>query len=140
MDDTKALNLNGFVEKIDVDRITVTYNNLSTEFGNISRLLDLSTVLLKYKMGMDQISTLTLTDKIENLGITTGIAENAKFDYSRRVEIQLYELAITGRKLMLKADRFGYMPTVAFLAQLQHKRNALNLTSSRQKHLGTQRQ
>lgn len=114
MDDTKALNLNGFVEKIDVDRITVTYNNLSTEFGNISRLLDLSTVLLKYKMGMDQISTLTLTDKIENLGITTGIAENAKFDYSRRVEIQLYELAITGRKLMLKADRFGYMPTVAF--------------------------
>jgi outer membrane protein len=114
VDDTKALNLNGFVEKIDVDRITVTYNNLSTEFGNISRLLDLSTVLLKYKMGMDQISTLTLTDKIENLGITTGIAENAKFDYSRRVEIQLYELAITGRKLMLKADRFGYMPTVAF--------------------------
>ena len=114
VDDTKALNLNGFVEKIDVDRITVTYNNLSTEFGNISRLLDLSSVLLKYKMGMDQISTLTLTDKIENLGITTGIAENAKFDYSRRVEIQLYELAITGRKLMLKADRFGYMPTVAF--------------------------
>lgn len=35
-DDTKALNLAGFVEKIDVDRLEVAYNNLASEKKNNS--------------------------------------------------------------------------------------------------------
>jgi outer membrane protein TolC len=50
LNDTKALFANGFVEKIDVDRLTVLNNNLETERGNVIRLLELNMNLLKFQM------------------------------------------------------------------------------------------
>ncbi|MGZ4117214.1 MAG: TolC family protein, partial [Bacteroidia bacterium] len=82
MDDTKALMDNGFVEKIDYDRLTVTYNNLLTEQEKIQRLLGLGTYLLKYQMGMDINASLTLTDKIEDVKLDIAQTVSAeKFDY-----------------------------------------------------------
>jgi len=118
VDDTKALLDNGFVEKIDFDRITVTYNNLKTEVDNINRLLDLSLVLLKYQMGMDQSAHLTTTDKIENLTFSTDAASSGKFDYNKRIEYQLYDLNLTGQRLLLKSERMGYLPTVALFGTM----------------------
>ncbi len=117
-DDTKVLYANGFVEKIDVDRITVTYNNLTTEVANINRLLDLSLVLLKYQMGMDQSANLSLTDKIENLTFTPETIQTGKFDYTKRTEFQIYDLNLTGKRMIMKADRFGYFPTVALFGSM----------------------
>ncbi len=119
MDDTKALNANGFVEKIDVDRITVTYNNLATEVTNVHRLLDLSLVLLKYQMGMDQSAKLTLTDKIENINFLVEQPSSEKFDYSKRVEYQLMNIALAGKVLGLKSERMGYWPTVSLFGSVQ---------------------
>jgi outer membrane protein len=113
VDDTKVLYKNGFVEKLDVDRITVTYNNLTTEVANINRLLDLSLVLLKYQMGMDQSATLVLTDKIENITFTPEIPADGKFDYTKRVEFQLYDMQLRGQNLLLRSERLGYLPTLA---------------------------
>src|ERR1051326_5103478 len=48
-EDTKALNDNGFVEKIDLDRVNVAYNNLLAEKDKIQRLLDLGYALLKFQ-------------------------------------------------------------------------------------------
>jgi outer membrane protein TolC len=112
MDNTKVLHKNGFAEQLDVDRITVTYNNLTTEASNINRLLDLSLVLLKYQMGMDQSAKLTLTDKIENIAFSPSTFDNTKFDYRKRVEFQLYETQLRGQQLFLRSERFGYMPTL----------------------------
>jgi outer membrane protein TolC len=112
VDDTKALHKNGFVEQLDVDRITVTFNNLTTEATNINRLLDLSLVLLKYQMGMDQSANLTLTDKIENITFTPEVPASGKFDYTRRVEYQLYDMQRRGQSLFLRSERLGYLPTV----------------------------
>lgn len=116
MDDTKALYANGFVEKIDVDRITVTYNNLVTEVNNVQRLLDLSLVLLKYQMGMDQSANLALTDKLADVDFKTADPSKGKFDYRNRIEYQLMEQNLAGRRLMFKAERIGYLPTIAFFA------------------------
>jgi outer membrane protein len=52
LNDTKQLLKNGFVEKIDVDRLTVLSNNTETERSNVLRLLDLNNNLLKFQMGM----------------------------------------------------------------------------------------
>jgi outer membrane protein TolC len=41
-DDTKAFYDNGFVEKIDVDRVEVTYNNLVNETEKAEKLIALS--------------------------------------------------------------------------------------------------
>ncbi|MCU0432147.1 MAG: TolC family protein [Bacteroidia bacterium] len=117
MDDTKALNANGFVEKIDVDRATVSYNSLAIEVQNVQRLLDLGMVLLKYQMGMDQTATLELTDDLSKL--TFSQPQPNMLKYTDRVEYQLLDLQLRGSLLSMRAERVGYLPTVAFFASLQ---------------------
>lgn len=112
LDDTKALYDNGFVEKIDYDRLSVTYNNLLVEQEKVNRLLNLGVYLLKYQMGMDVNATLTLSDKLEDVkfDITSSVSAE-KLDYSKRVEYSLFETQRDLAKLDLKRNRFSYLPT-----------------------------
>ena len=112
MDDTKALYDNGFVEKLDFDRITVTYNNLVVEKEKIQRFLDLSAALLKYQMGMDQMASLVLTDKLADIKFDSVNISADKFDYSKRVEYSLMQTQNAAAKLQLKKDKFGYLPNM----------------------------
>ena len=110
--DTKALLDNGFVEKIDYDRLTVTYNNLLVEQEKIQRLLSLGTYLLKYQMGMDINATLTLTDKLADVKFDfTNNVSAQKFDYEKRVEFGLFQTQYKLAKLDLKRQRLSYLPT-----------------------------
>jgi outer membrane protein TolC len=112
MEDTKAFLDNGFVEKIDYDRLTVTYNNLLTEQEKIQRLLGLGSYLLKYQMGMDVNTPLTLTDKLADVKFDiVADASAQKFDYSKRVEYGLYDTQYKLAKLDLKRNRFSYLPS-----------------------------
>jgi outer membrane protein len=112
LDDTKALLDNGFVEKIDHDRLSVAYNNLLVEQEKVQRLLKLGTYLLKYQMGMDINTSLTLTDKLADVKfdpLTNVTAQ--KFDYQKRVEYNLFEVQYKLAQLDLKRQRFSYLPT-----------------------------
>lgn len=120
MEDTKALNENGFVEKIDYDRLTVTYNNLLVEQEKVQRLLSVGTYFLKYQMGMDINTALTLTDKIEDLKFDAASDASAqKFDYAKRVEYNLFETQFKLAKLDLKRQRFSYLPQAFAYGSLQ---------------------
>ena len=52
LDHTNKLFENGFVEKLDIDRITVSYNNLKSEKIKADRLYDLSISVLKFQIGI----------------------------------------------------------------------------------------
>jgi outer membrane protein TolC len=112
MDDTKAFLDNGLAEKIDYDRLTVTYNNLLVEQEKIKRLLELGKYLLKYQMGMDVNASITLTDKLTDVkfDVATNVSAE-KFDYSKRVEYGLFETQKTLAQLDLKRNRFSYLPS-----------------------------
>jgi outer membrane protein len=90
LDDTRILNTNGLVEKLDLDRVTVAYNNLLVEKDKIQRLLDLGMGLLKYQMGMEQSASLTLTDKLADINFKADISAE-KFDYTKRIEYSLFQ-------------------------------------------------
>jgi len=110
--DTKVLLDNGFVEKIDYDRLTVTYNNLLVEQEKIQRLLSLGTYLLKYQMGMDVNTNLTLSDKLADVKFDFSNTISAQqFDYEKRVEFGLFQTQYTLAKLDLKRQRLSYLPT-----------------------------
>ncbi len=109
---TKSLLDNGFVEKIDFDRLTVTYNNLLVEQEKYQRLLKLGTYLLKYQMGMDINANLSLTDKLEDVKFdVSGSSSAQKFDYEKRVEFGLFQSQFKLAKLDLKRQRLSYLPT-----------------------------
>ena len=109
----------GFVEKLDLDRLTVTYNNLAIEKEKIQRLLILSTYLLKYQMGMDVNANLVLTDKLEDIKLDVANNVSAeKFDYSKRVEYGLFETQKKLNQLDLRKSKFAFLPTAVLYGNL----------------------
>ena len=87
LNDTKAFNKQGFVEQIDVDRLEVAFNNLTTEKQKIERLVSLSENLLKFQMGYTGKENFILTD---SLTISENIEpiDILKYDVSKRSEHQ----------------------------------------------------
>jgi len=101
LDDTKVLNDNGIVEKIDVDRGMVAYNNLLTEKEKIQKIMNLGNALLKFQIGMDQMATLSLADKLADIKFTSEFSAD-KFDYGKRVEYSLMQTQKNVAQLRLK--------------------------------------
>lgn len=113
LDETVAGNKQGTVEKIDVDRITVQYNNLVTNRENTIRLLALNYQLLKFQMGMPIENPLTLKDKLEDvkLEVAPDLAVDTSF-YHNRIEYNLAETSLGLKRLDLKRQQSQYLPTL----------------------------
>lgn len=110
--DTEALLKNGFVEKIDLDRLTVLNNNLETERENVIHLLDLNLHLLKFQMGMNINSSLTLKDSISGLNVEESLALSDTTAYKSRIEYSLLETQKKLNELDLKRYKSQYLPSI----------------------------
>lgn len=117
-DDTKALLDNGFIEKIDYDRVVLAYNNLVTERDNINRMVKLSDYLLKFQMGMDIYSNLALTDSLNDEQLKNISVSAEKPDVTKRIEYSLLETQQHLQKLDLKRNRSLYLPSLALYGNL----------------------
>ncbi len=117
-DDTKALYSNGFVEKLDLDRVTVTYNNVKTEIEKFNRLVNMANNLLKFQVGMDQTAVLIATETIDAEALKNMSVSVEKYDISQRIEYSLLE---TQKKLQVynvKRFRSGYYPNLVAYGSL----------------------
>jgi outer membrane protein len=112
LDETDARNKQGFVEKIDVDRLTVKYNSLNTTHENTIRLLALNYNVLKFQMGMPIESQLILTDKLEDIKLEAGIADanNDTTIYKNRIEYGLLETQNKLYQFDLKLKKGAFLP------------------------------
>jgi outer membrane protein TolC len=113
LNDTEQLFKNGFVEKIDVDRLTVLNNNLLTERENVIRLLALNVNLLKFQMGMTIGSKLSLTDQITTINIDSTPVLNDGQAYSKRIEYSLLQTQQKLNELDVKRYKSLFLPTLA---------------------------
>jgi outer membrane protein len=109
LDDTKAYYQNGFVEKLDLDRITVTYNNLLIEQEKLKKQVELTNMILKFQMGMDVNSNLTLTDSLSAYDYENILQQN-NFDPNNRIEYQLVQSTKALNELDKKRNQFAYIP------------------------------
>ncbi len=133
-DQTIALNKQGFVEKIDVDRIKVQYNNLLTVKENTIRLLVLNYQLLKFQMGMPVNDEITLTDKLENIKLELDASPSTDTSfYHNRVEYNLGETALKLNQLDLQLKKSKYLPSLAAVASsaFQFQNNSFGSLYSR---------
>jgi len=114
LDQTTAQNKQGFVEKIDVDRITVQYNNLVTNRENTVRLLALNYQLLKFQMGMPIEYNLALADKLADVNIDNNVVAyttDTTF-YHNRIEYGLQETQKNLYALDIKNRISQYYPSL----------------------------
>ena len=121
LDDTKALNKEGFIEQIDVDRLEVTYNNLTNEKVKIERLIGVSETFLKFQMGFPIEESLSITETLENYkNMNSPMEENSKINFSDRPEYALLESQKKLNEINLKRNRLSYLPTLAGYAALNY--------------------
>jgi outer membrane protein len=111
-DDTKALYDNGFVEKIDYDRVALTFNNLSTEKENVKRLSLLSEYMLKFQIGLPIASAITLSDSLSDEQVRNIVLSAEKPEVTKRIEYSLLESQKRFQALDLKRYRVQYLPSL----------------------------
>ncbi|MEY3412419.1 MAG: hypothetical protein RIQ70_1107 [Bacteroidota bacterium] len=123
---TRLLNQAGFAEKIDVSRLEVTYNNLLTEKQKFDNLYDLSTLLLKYQMGMNSSENLTLTDKINSFK-AIAIEANTEILYTNRPEYNVLQSQKRLAELDLKSNKTGYLPSIVAFGNFGYNNGSIHL-------------
>jgi outer membrane protein len=120
LDDTKALHKNGFVEKIDADRVEVLYNNMVVEQQKVARLAGLTEALLKFQMGYDVTAPIVLTDTVNmsEQAQLMPVDSAAKINPTKRIEYSLLEAQMRLNQADLRRHRLGFLPTVALYGSL----------------------
>ena len=114
LNDTEQLFKNGFVEKIDVDRLRVLNNNLITERENVIRLLALNKDLLKFQMGMTIGSELTLIDQISTVSVYDNVVlAKDTTAYRKRIEYSLLETQKALNNLDVKRYKSTFLPSLS---------------------------
>jgi outer membrane protein TolC len=111
--DSRELYKNGFVEKLDLDKIAVQVANLQTEKLKASNAIEMGYIGLKTLMGMPVNDTLILVDKISEDQITTDIASNQDYQYTDRKEFQAVSLGKKLNEYNIKRYQLSYLPTIA---------------------------
>ena len=113
--DTRALNTQGFVEKIDVQRLEVQANNLKIEAKNVERLQELSYHLLKFQMGKKLTETIALTDKLQDVTLSELAPDSEQeLKYGNRIEYSILQTQSKLAELDLKNQKVGVLPRVIF--------------------------
>ncbi len=118
--DTKALNQQGFVEQIDVERLEVQLNNLKTEKEKTDRLIGLSENLLKFQMGYKIADAISLTDSLSFNNKEVSSLNAGKIDVSKRSDYQLLQSQQSLNKLDVKRQKMGYLPTLVAYGAFQY--------------------
>ncbi len=111
----RIMNQQGFIEKIDLDRLEVQRNNLITETQRVKNLVLLSQSLLKFQMGMKLDEPIILADKLSDVDIRPfALMEYPAVDYGGRIE---YSTLMVQRQLALldmERTQKGAIPKVSF--------------------------
>jgi len=112
LDQTNKLYENGFVEKLDIDRITVSYNNLKSEKIKADRLYDLSISVLKFQIGLPIETEIELIGELSEDLINNFSYELKDFDYSKRIEYSILQTDKNLKSYDLKNNRSQYLPQI----------------------------
>jgi outer membrane protein len=117
LETTEAMYKEGFIEKVDADRLRITLNNLRAEERKVSRLVALSFDLLKFQMGMPVNQEILLAEKITDADQVPPIASlimDGSFA-ENRTEMQVMRQSMALNNLNTKRLQVGrYGSLVAF--------------------------
>ncbi len=117
--ETGAMNKQGFVERLDVQRLEVQANNLQAERQNVQNLIELSYTLLKYQMGLGINDEITLAEQLQDRNIEDLrllISPDPTFKYASRIEYSTLETQIKLAEQDIELTQKGYFPSLSAFA------------------------
>ncbi|MFY0654070.1 MAG: TolC family protein [Cyclobacteriaceae bacterium] len=114
LNDTRLMLENGFVERIDLDRIKVQHNNAKVEYDHIRQLVKFSESLLKYQMGLPLDSEVSLTDNIESIDLDYTVEKGGNFNYANRIEYSSLQTQKVLNDIDLSNTKSQFLPKLNF--------------------------
>ncbi len=109
---TKELYKNGFIEKLDVDRIQVAYNNLKSEKIKADRFYKLSKEVLNFQIGLPVGTDIELNGVLTEEVVNNFNYSLDDFDYSKRIEYSILQTDKNLKFYDLKNNRSQYLPQI----------------------------
>ncbi len=109
----------GLVEKIEVDRLELSYSNAKIQRDQLKDGIAISYQVLKLNMGAKSSDSLVLTEKLSNL--SDQLKSNYDLtggEYNKRIEYQMAEQGLLLNKLDRKRYLTGYLPTITAFASI----------------------
>lgn len=115
---TEAMYRNGFAESIDVDRVRVAFNNLTTERDKFHNLQELSLQLLKFQMNYPMNAPLEVEGDIASLEVDERVLQEyaVSWDYTQRSDYQLLEANRNLQQLDVRNKIAAGMPSLSAFA------------------------
>lgn len=111
--DTKLMYDNGFVEKLDIDRLDVQIANLQTEREKVLAGVANGYHGLKVLLGMPIRDELVLTDTLSDAQIREGVLENSVFKYDDRKDFQYLQLTKKFYEYDIRRYKLSKIPTLS---------------------------
>jgi len=118
--ETSQLFANGFVEKIDVDRLQLSLSNLDVQIQSANRSINLSKSFLKFQMGMPQKDSLKLEDDLNTVFEEINpFTYGGKFSPENRIEYRNLGIQKELAKLDKESVEWQRYPTVSLFGSYQ---------------------
>jgi outer membrane protein TolC len=117
--DDSIMYKNGFAEKLDLDKVQVQLNNLSTTRNAVANAVEISYAALKFATGISQNDTIVLKDDLSTASLKNDILTEG-FKYEDRAEINTLNQLQRLQELDLKRHKMGYIPTVSAMANYNY--------------------
>lgn len=128
--ETKAYLENGFIEKLDLDRLELSYDNLLSQKKQIASVVELGKNILKFQMNYPLDKELSLSQTLDDIVDQVLMDDaniNKKSNYNLRPEYESILLSQELNKINLKATKNTRYPNLIGFAnyQTQLQRNDL---------------
>lgn len=115
--ETQALYDNGFVEKLDVDRLKLSVSNLEVQLENLNRQEDVILNALKMLTGVPMKNDVKVTSTIEELSARVPQEwMSATATFSTRLDWQVINQVIDLNGENTKQYKYGYLPNLVGFA------------------------
>lgn len=110
---------NGFVEKLDIDKTTVTLNNTRMTEIQLRNVVTIGLAVLKRNLGLTQSDSVVLKDVLNADLIKAEILDD-DFKYEDRNEVKLLNSALKLQGYDIRRYKLSYYPTVSAFYNFQH--------------------
>jgi len=115
LNEAKAYYENGFMEQLDVDRISLSLENINTQSEKIEQIKAISYNMLKYQMHYPAHDELTLAEDIDALIVKLSAQDLEtleEIDFNNKPEYNKIEMGQELNELNLERYKKGYLPSL----------------------------
>ena len=116
VDEIETRYLNGFVEDLEVDRMSLVLSQMEMQYANVQRQTEIAEAYLKLIIGIPLEENLTLSDSLPKLLDSSVNFQLEEAQIQNRLEYQMADLKVKLKELYMRRYQTDKLPSVVAFA------------------------